>query len=185
MASRLANQKGIDMIFESAAEIVRLGGQLAIMGTGDANTEALRAALVLAFPGKVAAHPFDEDAVRLLFAAADFLLMPSRFEPCGLSQLIAQRYGTLPIVTLTGGLADTVVDLRDDPVNGTGLIVRAIAGISLSRAVADAVKGYHDPLAFPLARRAAMSKDSSWEVSLDVYEALFRRLLRSEGPGNR
>jgi starch synthase len=185
VASRLAHQKGIDMIFDSARDIVRLGGQLAIMGTGDAETEALRAALVLAFPGKVASHPFDENAVRLLFAAADFLLMPSRFEPCGLSQLIAQRYGALPIVTITGGLADTVVDLRDDPVNGTGLIIRAIASISLSRAVADAIQGYHHPRAFPMARRAAMKKDSSWDISLDVYEALFRRLLRVERPGFR
>ncbi len=182
VASRLAHQKGIDMIFDSAADIVRLGGQLAIMGTGDAETEALRAALVLAFPGKVAAHPFDENAVRLLFAAADFLLMPSRFEPCGLSQLIAQRYGALPIVTSTGGLADTVVDLRDDPLNGSGLIVKAIASISLSRAIADAVSGYRHPLAFPLARRAAMTKDSSWELSLDVYEALFRRLVGAGRP---
>ena len=182
VASRLSHQKGIDMIFDSARDIVRLGGQLAIMGTGDAQTEALRAALVLAFPGRVASHPFDENAVRLLFAAADFLLMPSRFEPCGLSQLIAQRYGALPLVTSIGGLADTVVDLRDDPVNGNGLIIRAIASISLSRAVADAVSGYHHPQAFPLARRAAMLKDSSWEISLDVYEALFRRLVRSERP---
>lgn len=182
VASRLAHQKGIDMIFDSASEIVRLGGQLAIMGTGDAQTEALRAALVLAFPGKVAAHPFDESAVRLLFAAADFLLMPSRFEPCGLSQLIAQRYGALPVVTSIGGLADTVTDLRDDPVNGTGLIVRAVASISLSRAIADAVSGYHHPQAFPLARRAAMTKNSSWEPSLDVYEALFRRLVGRKNP---
>ncbi len=185
VASRLAHQKGIDMIFDSARDIVRLGGQLAIMGTGDAQTEALRAALVLAFPGKVASHPFDENAVRLLFAAADFLLMPSRFEPCGLSQLIAQRYGALPLVTSTGGLADTVVDLRDDPVHGNGLVIRAIASISLSRAVADAISGYHHPQAFPLARRAAMTKDSSWELSLDVYEALFRRLVRAERPESR
>ncbi|MDP3541150.1 MAG: glycogen/starch synthase [Elusimicrobiota bacterium] len=181
VASRLAHQKGIDMIFDSARDIVRLGGQLLIMGAGDAQTEALRAALVLAFPGRVASYPFDEKFVRMGFAAADFLLMPSRFEPCGLSQLIAQRYGTLPLVTLTGGLADTVRDLRDDPVHGDGLIIRAIASISLSRAVADAVSGYHHPEAFPLARRAAMSKDSSWDISLDVYEALFRRLLRSRG----
>ncbi len=185
VASRLSDQKGIDMVFESASEIVRLGGQLAIMGTGDARTEALRAALVTAFPGRIAAHPFDENAVRLLFAAADFLLMPSRFEPCGLSQLIAQRYGALPIVTTVGGLADTVIDLREDPVHGNGLVVRAVAGISLMRAIADAVKGYNNPLAIALARRSAMSKDSSWEISLDVYEALFRRLLRSERPEKR
>ncbi|MBI2387961.1 MAG: glycogen synthase [Elusimicrobia bacterium] len=185
VASRLAHQKGIDMIFDSARDVVRLGGQLLIMGAGDAQTEALRAALVLAFPGKVASYPFDEKFVRMGFAAADFLLMPSRFEPCGLSQLIAQRYGALPIVTMVGGLADTVRDLRDDPIHGDGLIIRAVASISLSRAIADAVSGYHHPRAFPLARRAAMSKDSSWEVSLDVYEALFRRLLRAESPEKR
>ena len=182
VAARLSHQKGVDMIFETAADLVRMGGQLAIMGTGDAATEALRAALVLAFPGKIAAHPFDENAVRLLYAAADFLLMPSRFEPCGLSQLIAQRYGALPIVTSTGGLNDTVIDLREDPLNGNGLIVRAIAGISLKRAIADAVKGYGHPEALTLARRSAMTKDSSWEIPVDVYEALFRRLLRSERP---
>ncbi|MDD5302169.1 MAG: glycogen/starch synthase [Elusimicrobia bacterium] len=185
VASRLAHQKGIDMIFDSARDIVRLGGQLLIMGAGDAQTEALRAALVLAFPGRVASYPFDEKFVRMGFAAADFLLMPSRFEPCGLSQLIAQRYGTLPLVTSTGGLADTVRDLRDDPVHGDGLIIRAIASISLSRAIADAVSGYHHPRALPLARRAAMTKDSSWDVSLDVYEALFRRLARTERPVKR
>lgn len=185
VASRLAHQKGIDMIFDSAREIVRLGGQLAIAGAGDAETETLRAALVLAFPGRVGSHPFDEKAVRLFFAAADFLIMPSRFEPCGLSQLIAQRYGTLPIVTRTGGLADTVKDLRDDPVHGDGLIIRAIASISLSRAIANAVSGYHHPDAFPMARRSAMEKDSSWEPSLDLYEALYRRLLGTDGPVKR
>jgi starch synthase len=182
VASRLAHQKGIDMIFDSARDVVRLGGQLLIMGAGDAQTEALRAALVLAFPGRVASYPFDEKFVRMGFAAADFLLMPSRFEPCGLSQLIAQRYGTLPLVTSTGGLADTVRDLRDDPVHGDGLIIRSIASISLSRTIADAIKGYHTPQALPLARRAAMTKDSSWDVSLDVYEALFRRLVGAKGP---
>lgn len=185
VASRLAHQKGVDMVFDSARDVVRLGGQLLIMGAGDAQTEALRAALVLAFPGSIASYPFDEKFVRMGFAAADFLLMPSRFEPCGLSQLIAQRYGTLPIVTRVGGLADTVRDLRDDPIHGDGLIIRAVASISLSRAIADAVSGYHHPGAMPLARRAAMSKDSSWEISLDVYEALFRRLLRAESPEKR
>jgi starch synthase len=182
VASRLSPQKGIDMIFDSARDIVRLGGQLLITGAGDAQTEALRAALVLAFPGRIASYPFDEKFVRMGYAAADFLLMPSRFEPCGLAQLIAQRYGTLPLVTSTGGLADTVRDLRDDPVHGDGLIIRAIASISLSHAVADAISGYRHPQALPLARRAAMSKDSSWGVSIDAYEALFRRLLRSGRP---
>lgn len=183
VASRLAHQKGIDMVLEAARGIVAMGGQLAIMGSGDKPLEEAVARLVKEFPGSVASHGFDEVAVRMIFAAADFLLMPSRFEPCGLSQLIAQRYGTIPLVTRTGGLVDTVRDLREDPVNGDGLFIRAQASISLLRAVADAVSGHAHGEALAYARRAAMTKDSSWEIPLDLYEALYRRLLRADGPG--
>ena len=87
----------------------------------------------------------------------------------------AEVHGALYIV-------NAVIDLREDPLNGNGLIVRAIAGISLKRAIADAIKGYGHPEALTIARRSAMMKDSSWEIPVDVYESLFRRLLRSERP---
>lgn len=117
VASRLSHQKGIDTVLDAALDVIGRGGQLVITGSGDAELERRVAELVAdpSLRGRVAAHAFDEAFVHAVYAAADFLLMPSRFEPCGLSQLIAQRYGTLPIVARTGGLADTITDLRADP----------------------------------------------------------------------
>ena len=176
VASRLAQQKGIDLVLEAAQAVLRLGGQLAITGSGDRELEERAAALAQAYPGQVAVHPFDEIVVHLVYAAGDFLLMPSRFEPCGLSQLIAQRFGTLPLVTRTGGLADTVTDLRSDPEHGDGLFIAQPSAAALAEAVAAAVKAYRDPQALARARRTAMEKDSSWGPALDAYEALLRGL---------
>jgi len=177
VAARFAHQKGIDLVLESAAAILRQGGQLALMGAGDKELERRAAELAQAYPGQVGAHGFSETVVHLLYAAGDFLLMPSRFEPCGLSQLIAQRYGTLPLVTRLGGLADTVTDLRADPERGDGLFVREVSAEALAEAVAAAVRIYRDERGFARARRTAMTKDSSWGPALDAYEALLRRLI--------
>ncbi|MDD5628036.1 MAG: glycogen/starch synthase, partial [Elusimicrobia bacterium] len=176
VASRLAEQKGIDLILEAAEAVLRLGGQLAVTGSGDPELERRAAELAAAHPGRVAVHPFDEVVVHLVYAAGDFLLMPSRFEPCGLSQLIAQRYGTLPLVTRTGGLADTVTDLRDDPARGDGLFIREPTAAALAETVAAAVAAYRGPEGLARARRTAMEKDSSWGPALDAYEALLYRL---------
>jgi starch synthase len=112
-----------------------------------------------------------------VYAASDFLLMPSRFEPCGLSQLIAQRYGTIPIVARTGGLADTIKDLRENPETGDGLFIREGWDGGIWETLSDAYAGYRNPAALDAARRSAMTKDSSWGPALDEYEALFRRLV--------
>ena len=176
VASRLAQQKGIDLIMKAAREILNLGGQLAITGSGDQDLEASAARLAAEYPGRVAVHPFDEVLVHLLYAAGDFLLMPSRFEPCGLSQLIAQRFGTLPLVTRLGGLADTVTDWRSDPEKGDGLFLSAVGAPALAEAAAAAVRLFRDRAALARTRRTAMEKDSSWGPALDAYEALLRRL---------
>ncbi|MCX5796892.1 MAG: glycogen/starch synthase [Elusimicrobia bacterium] len=177
VASRLAEQKGIDLVVEAAEAVLRLGGQLAITGSGDKELEAKAAELARAHPGQVAVHPFDEIMVHLVYAAGDFLLMPSRFEPCGLSQLIAQRFGTLPLVTRTGGLADTVTDLRANAERGDGFFIQAPTAAALAETIAAAVKAYRDPALLARARRTAMEKDSSWGPALDAYEALLRRLV--------
>jgi starch synthase len=176
VASRFAQQKGIDLIVEAARSILALGGQLAITGSGDKDLEEKAAGLAAEFPGQVAVHPFDEVLVHLVYAAGDFLLMPSRFEPCGLSQLIAQRFGTLPLVTRLGGLADTVTDWRSDPDKGDGLFLSAVSALALADAVAEAVKLYSDKAALAKVMRSAMEKDSSWGPAMDAYEALLRRL---------
>ena len=113
----------------------------------------------------------------MVYAAADFLLMPSRFEPCGLSQLIAQRYGALPIATKLGGLADTIVDQTAAPARGDGFHASAVSADALREAVARAAALYSDPAALAAARRRAMEKDSSWAASIDAYLALYFKVL--------
>jgi len=106
---RLSHQKGIDLVISSAKEVIELGTQLAFLGQGDNSYEKDIAGLLSKFPGHIAAnHTFDEAFGHQFYAGGDFLLMPSRFEPCGLSQMIALAYGTVPVVYKTGGLADTV-----------------------------------------------------------------------------
>jgi starch synthase len=111
--SRLVHQKGIDLSIEAAETIVGAGGQIAVTGRGDPKLEGAIVDLSKRYPGSVGVHiGFDDVEAHKMFAASDFLLMPSRFEPCGLSQMYAQRCGTLPIACRTGGLADTMEDDR-------------------------------------------------------------------------
>ena len=180
VASRLAHQKGIDLVVAAIDELVARGAQVVVTGSGDKPLERLLAEAVARHPGKVASHPFHETFVRAVYAAADFLLMPSRFEPCGLSQLIAHRYGTLPIVTRTGGLADTVRDLRDDAERGDGVFIRDFTVLSLVEAAEAAIAGYNRPDALAAARATAMSNDASWGPALDAYEALYRGLIGAD-----
>ncbi|MBI3553439.1 MAG: glycogen synthase [Elusimicrobia bacterium] len=178
VAARLAHQKGLDLVAEIAPELVRLGGQLVIVGSGEKALEDRFKELAALYPKNVFIHPFDEWFPRRIFAAADFLFMPSRFEPCGLSQLMAQRYGTLPIVTKTGGLADTVTDVREDPLRGDGLFVREFTPEALTEAVVAAIAHFNDAKALEISRHSAMMKDSSWDASVERYLALFRSLMR-------
>jgi starch synthase len=177
VASRLAHQKGIDLILDAAERILALGAQLVVTGSGDKNLEDRVAELAAKYPGRFGRHSFSEIFVHPLFAGADFLLMPSRFEPCGISQLIAMLYGTLPIVTMTGGLLDTVTDLRQNPKTGNGLYVRNFSVHALVEAIADAIAGYRSPEAMGAAVRRAMENDSSWDSSVEQYEKLFRELV--------
>ncbi|MBI5597152.1 MAG: glycogen synthase [Elusimicrobia bacterium] len=171
VASRLAQQKGIDLVVEAADAVLKAGGQLVITGSGEKELEDAVAALAAAHPGRVARHAFDTVFVKLVYAAADFLLMPSRFEPCGLSQLIRQRYGTLPLATRTGGLADTSRDGAD------GFLTSAVSAQALREAVARAAGIFSDGPALARMRAAAMAKDSSWGPSLRAYLALYRSVL--------
>ena len=178
VASRFAHQKGIDIVIEAADAVLRAGGQLVMLGSGEKDLEEAAEALAARYPGRVARHPFDLFFVKMVYAAADFLLMPSRFEPCGLSQLIAQRYGALPVATKTGGLADTIVDQTADPLRGDGFHAAGFTAADLREAIARAAALYADVPAHEAARRRAMEKDSSWSASIDRYLELYRRLLQ-------
>jgi len=171
VASRFDHQKGVDLILEAIPDILAAGGQLVISGSGDPELEKAVKEAAAANPGRVFHHPFSEVFVHALYAAADFLLMPSRFEPCGLSQLIAQRFGAIPIVTPVGGLVDTVEDGHD------GLVISSFSREALADGIARAKALHDDPDALDAMRQRAMKKDTSWGASIAKYVALFRSLL--------
>ena len=111
MVSRLVHQKGLDLTIQATETIVRQGGQIVVTGRGEGRLEAELQNLTARYPGKVGVKiGFNEGVARRMLAGSDFLLMPSRFEPCGLSQMYAQRFGSLPVAHRTGGLAATIED---------------------------------------------------------------------------
>jgi starch synthase len=172
VVSRLAHQKGIDLTIEVAETIVARGGQLAILGRGEPHIEDQVRRLVQRFPGRVGAHiGFNETDARRLFAGSDFLLMPSRYEPCGLSQMYAQRFASLPIAHRTGGLADSI----DDGV--TGFLFDQATTDSYRGAVFRALEVYQRPHLFNAMRRRAMSHGFFWSHAIEPYDQLYQQLL--------
>ena len=177
--TRLAEQKGIDLLLPLVPELDRLSLQVAILGSGDA-------ALASALREAAAAHPsslayveaYDESLAHLLFAGGDLFLMPSRFEPCGLGQMQAMRYGTLPVVTDVGGLHDTVVDLDDDPASGTGWRAPVPDTASFRDALVRAVRGWSDLEIRAGAQRRGMTSDWSWSEPAAQYAELYGRLAQ-------
>jgi starch synthase len=178
IGSRFVRQKGLDLVGSIVPLLASRGAQLVIVGAGNGEEaiEKQLAGLAEQFPDTLKLHGFSATFVRLAYAASDFLLMPSRFEPCGLSQLIAQRYGSLPLVTRTGGLADTVTDLREHPQTGDGLFIHEFSAGALEDAVLAALALHSDQAAHARHRHTAMSKDSSWGPAIDRYVALYRGL---------
>jgi len=177
LVARLVHQKGVDLVCETAHQIVAAGGQIAIIGRGQTYLERRVSELARRFRGQVSAKiGFAEDVARRMFAGSDFLLMPSRFEPCGLSQLYAQTYGALPIAHATGGLVDTV----DDGV--TGLLFDQATVPSLRQALQRAFRVHGEPRLLNAMRRAAMAQDHGWAGPCARYVALYERMapLRAE-----
>ena len=180
VVSRLTHQKGMDLLLEAAPAFIAGGGQLAVLGSGDPGLEAAFAALSTAHAGRVACVlGYDEPLSHLLQGGADAILVPSRFEPCGLTQLYGLRYGTLPIVARTGGLADTVIDANHAALAmgvATGLQVAPITAQALSFALARALELFADQPTWRAMQRAAMRQPVGWQVSAERYAALYRRL---------
>lgn len=170
VVSRLVHQKGLDITCEVAPQIVAAGGQIVIIGGGEPQVEAQVAALARRFPGAVGAFiGFEEGLARRMFAGADFLLMPSRFEPCGLSQMYAQRFGCLPVAHATGGLIDTV----DDGV--TGFLFRSADADAMRRCLQRAIRTFRNPVLLHAMRRAAMLRPGGWQQAGREYQALYRQ----------
>ena len=174
--ARLVHQKGIDLVLQASEDIVARGGQIVVIGRGEPACERAVLALAARHPGAVGARVgFEAEEARAVFAGADFLLMPSRFEPCGLSQMYAQRFGTLPIAHRTGGLAETIEPGK------TGLLFERADIGALTAAIGEAFDLYASPKDFHAMRRAAMARTFDWGESAAQYGALYRGLEANRG----
>jgi starch synthase len=171
MVGRFAQQKGVDLIAAAADELAAMPAQLALLGKGDRGYEDALAAMAARHRGRIAVHVgFNEALAHTIEAGADLFLMPSRYEPCGLSQMYSQRYGTPPIARATGGLIDTIVD------GVTGFLFEAAETGALVAAVRRALAAYRDPARWTRIQRAGMSRDFSWAAAARPYADLYRRL---------
>jgi starch synthase len=178
IVSRLVDQKGFDLLAASADTLGELPLQLVVLGSGHARYEELFRSLSATTQNVRARIGFDVALSHRIYAGADFFLMPSAFEPGGLGQLIALRYGTLPVVRATGGLADTVTDLDADPEHGNGLSFAEYSAAALQETLARALRLYADRERWPELVRRAMAYDSRWSASAREYERLYQRVLR-------
>lgn len=177
VVSRLVYQKGIDLTWEIAGDIVAAGGRIAVIGRGERALEAEMVDLQQRYPGRIGVHiGFNELDARRMYAGSDFLLMPSRFEPCGLSQMYAQRFGSLPIAHRTGGLVDTIED------GVTGFLFSDATAASYRDAVMRAINIYQHPELMNAMRRRAMMSPMYWAESVKPYDALYRGLVRERVP---
>ncbi len=172
VVSRLAHQKGLDLTVRVAETIVKAGGRLIVMGTGEKKIEKELLLLADRHPHNIGVHiGFNEAEARRIFAGSDFLLMPSRFEPCGLSQMYAQRFGSLPIAHRTGGLADTI----EDGLNG--FLFSDLSVESYSRAVQRALHVFKHRDLLCAMRCHAMASPLYWNQSVFPYDQLYARLI--------
>jgi starch synthase len=177
IVSRLVDQKGFDLIAEIAPQLHELPLQLVVLGTGHARYEQLFRELATSTGNVRARIGFDVALSHRIYAGSDFFLMPSAFEPGGLGQLIALRYGTLPIVHATGGLADTVTDLDADPSAGNGFSFTPYAASALLDTLRRALQVYAERERWPSLVARAMAYDSRWSASARAYSDLYRRVL--------
>lgn len=172
IVSRLVHQKGLDLVAEAANDIVGGGGQIAILGLGDPEIEHMLSRASRRHREDIGVLiGFNEPMARRIVAGSDFTLMPSRFEPCGLTQMQAQRYGALPIAHATGGLADTIDD------GTTGFLFSTLSADGLMAACHRAFDAYDNEGQLAEMRRAAMGRCFSWAGAAAQYEALYRRLI--------
>jgi starch synthase len=179
--SRLADQKGVDLLLANAEAWAESGYQLVVLGSGDPHSEHALHALAAAHPGRIYFwRGFNEALARRIYGGGDIFLMPSRFEPCGLGQLMAMRYGAVPVVRATGGLKDTVLDYAQHGSRATGIHFRDATPAAFDAAVEQAVDLYRNhKTTWSRIRSNGLKRDSSWEASAADYVALYQRLLDS------
>lgn len=177
MVTRLVEQKGIDLAADAARFLAGVPARLAVLGSGDTHLVDRLDALAAEHPGRIGfVDGYDAALSHLIFAGADLLLMPSRFEPCGLAQMQAMAYGTIPVVTDVGGLRDTVVDADRDPENGTGFVSPSVDAAGIVDAIHRAARGWNSTKRRSAMRYRGMSTDWSWAGPATTYVDLYRAI---------
>lgn len=178
MITRLVDQKGLDLVYEISDYMILLGAQLVVLGTGDPKYENMFKEMEKRYPGKVKANiTFNNELAAKIYASSDMFLMPSRYEPCGLGQMFAMRYGTSPIVRYTGGLADSVKEYDPESGEGTGFGFKPYDSAHLLKAIARAIFFYNQPEHWNKIVKNAMSQDFSWNRSAGEYLKLYKVAL--------
>ncbi|MGY9050259.1 MAG: glycogen/starch synthase, partial [Rhodobacterales bacterium] len=181
VVSRLTEQKGLDLLLEVLPTLLDAGGQLALLGSGDARLEAGYRDAAARYPGVVVRIGYDEVLAHDLIAGGDVILVPSRFEPCGLTQLYGLRYGTLPLVALTGGLADTVI-----PASPAGMAAGVATGFQFTPVTANCLRValsrmcalWQSPTEWHRMMANAMAHPVGWDQSARTYAALYQTLKK-------
>jgi len=186
VVSRLTDQKGLDLILAALPLLKRMDAQLVVVGSGEARLEAGFAAAAKAAAGRIGAEiGYDEVLGHQIQAGADALLVPSRFEPCGLTQLSALRYGAVPVVARTGGLADTVIDANPMSIAAgvaTGVQFAPVDQVSFNEALRRTVRLFRDRKQWSVLQQNGMRADLSWKASAARYAALYRTLAPLQPP---
>jgi starch synthase len=178
LVARLVHQKGVDLVLSAADEIVEAGGQIVVTGSGEPEIEQALIDARRRRPDAIGVSiGFNDAQARRIFAGSDFTLMPSRFEPCGLSQMYAQRFGSLPIGHQTGGLAETIQD------GETGFLFPQPSAESFLSGVRRAFEAFMAKDRLDAMRRSAMARSFSWDLSAACYGALYKRLILPQASG--
>jgi starch synthase len=183
--SRLTWQKGFDMFASTADEVIHNDGRVIVFGQGDRDIEQALLATAARYPGRMAVHiGYDEPTAHLIHAGSDAIVQPSRFEPCGLTQLYALRYGTVPVVSRTGGLSETIIDANDAAMSArvaTGFQFHPVTTDGLRLALRRAIHAFEDPKMWARLQNQGMKAKFSWERSAQQYAVVYADLLRKAG----
>jgi len=177
--TRLADQKGLDIFSEAIGPMLKLGVQLVLLGAGEDKYQKLFAGLAAERPKQVSVTiGFNAALAQKIYAGSDVFMMPSRYEPCGLGQLISLRYGTVPLVRKTGGLADTVKNFSRKAGKGNGFVFSEYSSGAFLKAVKAAVKAYGEKAAWKDLVARGMAEDNSWDHSAKEYVSLYKKAVQ-------
>ncbi|MCL4538834.1 MAG: glycogen synthase GlgA [Bacteroidetes bacterium] len=178
MVSRLVEQKGMDLVIDAFPEIMKMNVQVILLGTGEKQYHTKLEALAKKYPEKfILELAYDDELSHLIEGASDIFLMPSKFEPCGLNQLYSLKYGTIPVVRRTGGLADTVKEVNPQKGAGTGFFFDEYKAEEMIKALSKALAFFGDQKNWQKIMRNAMAEDFSWTNSARQYAELYTKIL--------